>query len=911
MPLRIPVTEMIEIGAGGGSICAIDSIGRLQAGPRSAGAKPGPACYGNAGTEPTVTDANLLVGRLDPDRFAEGKLQLDPDAAIVALRSLLVASGSGTDEVARGIIETVDENMANAARIHAMEHTSDLRGYQMVAFGGGGPLHAASVARKLGINQVIIPPMPGVGSAVGFLSMPASAELSRSRYMTLGNFDSVGATELIEQLTTEARKIVSRAMPGEMQFVRSTALMRYTGQGHTIEVELPDKLNNADDQLRKRYAESYRQQYGRELPGGEIEIMTFTVRVSTERPRQPASIHTTLPANASIATLPNKQVLNVDSGSRATNAVWLRPELFPGQEHSGPALIVEAQTTTVVPENGRFSADKFGNLIIRLNTTTKTGQSSEDDITHQSVWRRMQSIVDEQAGVLMRTAFSPIVRESGDLSVGIFDTDGRMLTQAVTGTPGHVNTMASACEKFFPVIARDSMQEGDIYLTNDPWAGAGHLNDFVLLKPCFHQRRLIGFVSCTSHLVDIGGRCLGPDGNDVFDEGLYIPHMHLVRRGNVDQTLVKLLSANSRSPLQAEGDLFALIACCEHGQTRLTEMFTDFGLADLVAVSERIIASSRDAVASRIRQLADGKHHYAMTVDGYESPITLAASLEITGDKMSLAFTESAPLSKHGINVPINYTIAYTVFGLKCAVAPDVPNNHGSLEAFIVTAEPGTILNAPKPAPVCSRHILGQLLPDVALGCLAKVMPNQIPAEGAATLWDLPMQGVMLETGETFAQELVFNGGTGARPFADGLSATAFPSGVMGSLIEITENTTPILVRCRELRPGSGGNGMYRGGDGQIIEIEALENTELTVYGTVDRVLYPARGRAGGEAGSPGRFEHSAGLEFFGKGKCTLSAGESLKVFTPGGGGFGFAEKTDEMSGQIQIQTQPVRGERE
>ena len=895
LPLRIPVTEMIEIGAGGGSIGGVDAMGRIQIGPDSAGAEPGPACYGRGGEHPTVTDADMVLGRLDATRFAEGRIKLDGRKSTQALKQKFVPDEcEDACSAARAMVEMVDENMANAARIHAMEHASDLKSYSMVAFGGAGPLHAANLAQKLGIDRIIVPGLPGVGSALGFLAMPASCELSKSRYMTLNNLDVVGIENILNELESQARKIVDCALPNNRVSARHTALMRYAGQGHEIEVEIPFPVQKEKiaEHLRQQYSNAYIGQYGRDLPGGQIEILTFTVKVSTPRPVLPEHMgHQANPDNATESITPKiRTVVEPNSGIQGASKVYLREALTPGTSLRGPALIVEAQTTTVLPKNYHAVVDQYCNLILeRISDTDPTVgfESRMDDVHLQTMWSRMQSIVDEQASVLMRTAFSPIVRESGDLSVGIFDPLGRMLTQAVTGTPGHVNTMASACEKFFKAYPADNMKPGDIYLTNDPWFGAGHLNDFVLLKPCFKDSRLVALISCTSHLVDIGGRCLGPDGNDVYDEGLYIPHIKLIDQGILNETLVTLVKSNSRNASQAEGDLFALIACCEHGDIRLTQMLNDYNLDNLQNVAERILKSSESAVRKRIAEVPDTVSDYAMTVDGYEEPITIKARLTVDGESIWLDFYESAIPSNAGINVPINYTAAYSVFGLKCAIAPDVPNNHGSLAPFSVTAAPGTILNAVKPSPVCSRHILGQLLPDVALGCLSGILESSIPAEGAATLWDLPIQGKIMSTGETFAQELVFNGGTGARPDKDGLSATAFPSGVMGSLVEITETTTPVLLKRRELRPDSGGAGKFRGGVGQIIELQALDDTELVVYGTVDRVHFPARGRAGGDSGAPGRFIHSSGIEFSGKGSCLLRPGETLTVLTPGGGGFG------------------------
>jgi len=888
IPLRIPVVEMIEIGAGGGSIAAIDALQRVAVGPQSAGAMPGPACYGKGGSLPTVTDADLALGRLDAERFAEGRLRLDTGATDRAIAAAIAAPlGLSGLDAPRAICEIVDEAMANAARVHAVEHARDLRTATMIAFGGAGPLHAGRLAEKLGIARIVVPANPGVGSAVGFLSMPVSYEVVQSRYMLASRFRADDVASVLAELTATAEAVVASAAPEQPRTIRRSALMRYMGQGHEVEITLPDGPVTAQTaiSLREAYGRRYAELYGRAMTKGEIEILTWTVTVATQR-AEVAPVAAT-PVSTKADPVERRAVFDPGSGTLHDTPIYLRESLLPGMAFDGPALVVEAQTTTVVPASFRASVNGSGHLVLDRIAMQTTNAGEADDIRLQVMWNRLQAVVDEQAGVLMRTAFSPIVRESGDLSVGVFDLEGRMLAQAVTGTPGHVNTMAAACAKFFDAFPRQTMRPGDIYLTNDPWLGAGHLNDFVVLKPCFLGDLLVGFVSCTSHLVDIGGRCLGPDGSDVFDEGLYVPPIRLVDGGTLAELFMTLLKANSRSPEAAEGDVYALIACCETGERRLVEMMADFAIDDLGPLAQRILATCERATRERIAALPDGAYDFAMTVDGYDEAITIEARLTIAGEDLHLNFHASAPPSPYGINVPLNYAEAYTVFGIKCVIAPDIPNNHGSLLPMRVTAAPGTILNAAKPAPVCSRHILGQLLPDVALGCLAQVVPDAVPAEGAATLWDLPMKGVVEATGELFAAELVFNGGTGARPRKDGLSATAFPSGVMGSLVEITESTTPILVTRRELRPDSGGPGQHRGGLGQIIEIEALPGTPLVVYGTVDRVRFPARGRAGGQAGACGRFEHSAGTAFFGKGSCTLKPGERLTVFTPGGGGHG------------------------
>ena len=402
----------------------------------------------------------------------------------------------------------------------------------------------------------------------------------------------------------------------------------------------------------------------------------------------------------------------------------------------------------------------------------------------QIMWNRLLAVVEEQAQVLLHTAFSPIVRECGDISAGIFDRHGRMLAQAVTGTPGHINTMAESVRYFIDAFTPETMAPGDVFLTNDPWLASGHLNDFMLVEPAFLDDTLVGFVACTSHLIDLGGLGMGPEGSDVFDEGLLVPPCRLVERGEANELLIALIKANSRSPVENEGDIYALIACCDVGATRLSSMMREFGLDSLEALSSYVIDTSRRATHAAIAQVPNGTYRNRMHIDGYDFPIELSAALHVGDHDMLLDLDGSSPCSRFGINVPLNYTTAYSVFGIRCIVSPEVPNNAGSLTPFRVTAPPGCIVNAPRPAPVAMRHTIGQLMPDLVLGCLHQAIPGRVPAEGASTMWDLPLRSAFdLTRGgntTTFACELTHNGGTGARPAGDGLSATALPERGVG-----------------------------------------------------------------------------------------------------------------------------------
>lgn len=510
------------------------------------------------------------------------------------------------------------------------------------------------------------------------------------------------------------------------------------------------------------------------------------------------------------------------------------------------------------------------------------------DIRMQVMWNRLISVVEEQALTLLRTAFSTSVREAGDLSAGVFDPQGRMLAQAVTGTPGHVNTMAEAVLHFMAEIPRDQMFAGDTYVTNDPWKGTGHLHDITMVSPSFLGDELVGFFACTAHVVDVGGRGFGADGKSVYEEGIQIPIMKFAERGVVNTDLVRLLRANVREPNQVVGDFYSLAACNEVGHRRLIDMMQEIGLTSLDVLGAFIFSRTHAATLERIRALPQGAWSNTLLTDGYDVPVRLAATVEVQGDSVNVDFSGSDPVSRWGINVPIIYTKAYACYALKCVVAPDIPNNWASLALFTISS-PVNILNAERPAPVSVRHVIGHMVPDLVLGALAKALPGQVLAEGAAALWNIHMsvRPVAGAAGRR-AEILMFNsGGMGARPEQDGLSATAFPSGVMTMPIEATEQTGPIVIWRKELRPDSGGDGTYRGGLGQIIEIEPMAGHEFDFSAMFDRVNHPAAGRDGGGAGAAGKVALDDGTPLRPKGWQHVPAGRRLVLHLPGGGGYG------------------------
>jgi N-methylhydantoinase B len=515
------------------------------------------------------------------------------------------------------------------------------------------------------------------------------------------------------------------------------------------------------------------------------------------------------------------------------------------------------------------------------------------------MWNRLISVVEEQAQALIRTAFSTSVREAGDLSAGVYDLEGRMLAQAVTGTPGHVNAMADAVAHFIRRIGRQNIFPDDVYITNDPWEGTGHLHDITMVTPSFYKGSLVGFFACTAHIVDIGGRGFGADAQSVYEEGLYIPIMKFAERGTVDETLTRIIRGNVREPDQLIGDVYALATCNEIGHRRLVDMMDEFGLSDLNGIADFILENSRRATLERINALPRVTAESDMVIDGFDSPITLKVRLSVEQDRILSDFTGTSAVDRKGINVPLVYTKAYACYALKCAIAPEIPNNHASLEPFEIAAEPNSIVHALHPAPVALRHIIGHFIPDTVYGALDQILPDVVPAEGAGCLCNFqlslrPRMDAPAPPDARRAEVLTFNsGGSGARPGLDGMNATAFPSGVMTMPIEATEHTGPILIWRKELRPDSGGAGRMRGGLGQHMEVGATEGHEFDFQAMFDRVDHPARGRRGGAEGGPTTIARSDGATMRGKGKQFVPHGQRVVLAFPGGAGYGPVSERD------------------
>lgn len=509
-----------------------------------------------------------------------------------------------------------------------------------------------------------------------------------------------------------------------------------------------------------------------------------------------------------------------------------------------------------------------------------------DPVILEILWNRLISIVNEQAAALMHASFTTVVREAGDLSAGVFDRSGHMLAQAVTGTPGHINTMANCVRDVVADLPIDELEPGDSLITNDPWLASGHLHDITVITPVFHKGRGVGWFANTCHAYDIGGRTLGADAREVYEEGLHIPVMKLFRKGEVNADLMQIVRANVRVPDPVVGDIYAQQAGNDVGGAKLEAMLDEYELDDIEALGERILDRSEEATREAIQEIPDGTYTDEVEIDGFDDVLTIRGAVTVEGDTLTVDYDGTSDQVDRGINVVYNYTHAYTTYPLKCAISPSVPNNHGSFRPVSIRAPEGSILNCRRPVAVGARHLIGHFLSQVVFGALSKAIPDRVLADGSAGLWNTQLEGID-RNGRVFSYVFFSAGGMGARHNGDGLSATAFPSGIRGVPAEAIESVSPVLMLKRGLRPDSGGAGEFRGGLSQEMVLRMDTDRPVLHSCMYDRTQCAARGFQGGRPGQVGELFCSDGTRPHPKGKYDLQPGESVTLRLPGGGGFG------------------------
>lgn len=531
-----------------------------------------------------------------------------------------------------------------------------------------------------------------------------------------------------------------------------------------------------------------------------------------------------------------------------------------------------------------------------------------DAVTLELLWTRMISIVDEAAAAMVRTSFSTIVRESNDFACVLTTPDGRSVAQATNSIPSFMNTMPNTIRHFLKEFPLDQLEPGDVLITNDIWQGTGHLPDISVAKPVFLNGKVVAWAGSVAHAPDIGGRIRSADAREVYEEGLQIPIMKVMRAGELDATFERILRKNVREPDQVMGDLFAQFTALRMIESRILALMEERGLDSLEGLADEIHARSEKAMREAIRGLPDGVYRRTAISDGLDKPIKLEITLTVAGDEIVVDYTGTDGQVPRSINVCLAYTIAYTCYGLRAVLLPNVPNNEGVMAPIRVSAPAGSILNSLPPAAGGARALIGHFVPMMVIGALADAMPERAIAAVGSPLWCVNLSGVR-ESGTPFTNLFFMNGGYGGSHKQDGANVLSWPSNISSTPVEMIEKMSPLHVRHRKLRTDAGGAGLHRGGSGQSIAFENRNKTPIVVSFMAERTRdeAAAQGLAGGEAGKPGAVILNGKL-VNPKVQHVLNPGEVVELQTPGGGGFGPAAQRDPKAIERDIRDEYISG---
>lgn len=915
LPIKAPVIEMIEIGAGGGSIAAIDEVGLLKVGPHSAGSDPGPACYGAGGLKPTVTDANLVLGYYDPGFFLGGRMRLDLAAARAAIATVATPLKLGIEEAALGIHKVVVESMAAAARVHLVEKGKDPRHYAMVGFGGAGPAHAVNVARALGVSEVIVPPASGAASALGFLAAPLSFDGVRSlRTEFREGFDAATINRLLGELESEGRRELAEAgVSAQAIAVERFADMRLVGQMHDIAVPLPSGAITAAalPAIRTAFVTAYSARYTAVFEGARIEAVNFRVRASGPTPTLGLSGATGGDAGGN--RIKGRRRAWFESGpSEAT--VYDRYALAAGDQIAGPAIIEEREATTVIGPDDRILVDDKLNLRITVGATRAVAtiapaglsraeavaRIEADPIGLEIMWSRLVNVVEEMWLTVCRTAFSLVISEAQDFACELLDKDGETLAHSPRAMPVFNLTLPRAVKALLKRFPPETLKPGDVLVTNDPWLCAGHLFDIAVVTPVFAEGRLVGLMGTVGHVSDIGGTKDSLKAREIYEEGFQIPPLKLFDAGKPNETLFTLLAENVRNGEQVLGDVHSFIAANAIGAERLTAFMADYGLADLGALADVVQGRSEKAMREAIQALPDGVYRSTISNNPLGERLHYPVKVTVEGDAIEIDFDGAPPQApRGGLNCTLNYTAAHATYPLKCMLTPNVRGNAGCYRAFTVKAPEGSILNCKRPMAVNLRTRTGWYLAPVIFRALAKAAPAQVQAftglPVAANIYGVDGDGRL------YSDLLFCGGGQGASATKDGNSCMLWPTSAANTSIELIETRAPVHVIEKTYVADSGGRGKQRGGLGQRVRLRKRHDDKLPMLVSVypEGVGAGVEGLFGGEAGGSalGRVIDASGQQIKDCGTGELvqltRTDEIVELVLAGGAGYGPAEQRD------------------
>jgi len=920
-PIRVPVIDLAEVSAGGGSIAWVDRAGALRVGPKSAGADPGPACYGRGGSEPTVTDCNLLLGYLDKGSLLAGDLPIDHAAAAAAIEERLARPlNVDARTAAAAVIDVVNHAMAEALKVVSVQRGHDPRQFVIAAFGGAGPLHAAALADELGIAEIICPPIPGAFSALGLVGTDLKRDYVRTVYMTTATADPAALEAVFAALEAQGAAMLDRAgVARERRRFERAVDARYERQSYELAIPVPPRALDtaALTEIAEAFHARHRATYGHDNRGEPVQFVSARL---TAVGAIPALIVRDRTAPAGTNAVKGAREIWFRQAGAIEAAVYDRRRMPAGLVAHGPAVIEALESTILVPPGWQARMNEDGFVLMTRSPSPRplptegrgegTRAPSADPATFEIVKNSFYKIAEEMRIVLAKTAYSPILKSAGDYSCGVFDASGWMVAQG-PDLPIHLGSMPDAVRAVVAAFGAD-VHDGDVFIHNDPYFGGSHLPDVNVVRPAFHEGQLLGYACVRAHWPDVGSATPGSYGavTEIYGEGLRLPPLRLVSRGVPNVDLEKVILANVRTPDERKGDLGAQLAATLRATERLKAMAQRYGARRIVAYMAEVMDYSERLMRATLADLPDGEGYFEDFCDGdgipddaqgRDAPFWIRLAIEKTGDRLVVDFAGSDPQVKGPINAPLSVSSSGVFCGLKMAVDPTslIPPNSGCWRTIRVQAPKGSVVNAEFPAPVVyANHEISHRVADMVMGALASIWPDQVMACSQGTSAILTFGGVDPRSGRRYVSYETIKGGFGARPNKDGINVIASGiSNTMNTPVEVLEMAFPVRVERYEINPDSGGAGRYRGGCGARRVWRLLPGADATGSLCMERMTSAPFGLLGGKAGAAAVVTLTTpdgtarGLPS--KGAFIAPAGSVVDMITPGSGGFGRTSERD------------------
>ncbi len=951
--IAAPMIDIHTLGAGGGSIARVDEGGILHVGPDSAGAEPGPACYGRGGADPTVTDASLTLGYLDPANFLGGRASLDPTAAE---RSLLERVGEPLNlssvESAYGVFKVVCTSIAEGIRLMSVQRGVDPRKFTMMGFGGASGLHASEVARQLQVEKVYIPASAPVLSAYGMLNTDIKYDFFRSHPVSLDRLDLSELRAILDELAAQGRdKLLAQGVAPEVVEIQCAADMRYLDQIYEVTTPLPDQdLPDSEfvARLTSNFHERYRELYSYSQQNQEVRLVTLRVAAVGKLPRV-----------AQLDRMPERDAAQPTGSRRVYLGAWRDAPTYAadtlpnGAEIAGPAILESEFTTILVWPGDVARIDAMGGVELRVGQLTAApisdgastseqaapgramperampepadagalnANARHDPITLALVERRLESIAQEMTEAMLRTAMSQILNSSRDFSTAILDGDCQLVAQG-EGIPVHISALPVAGAAVRDYFGAD-IHDGDLFILNDPYFGGSHLPDITIIRPVFHEGRLLFYGVNRAHHSDVGGGTHGgynPGANEIFQEGLRIPPLKLYDQGTPRADLLQMLAANVRQSENFLGDLNAQIGSVTLAAQRIEALLAEYGPDRLMAVVAEILAATERQVRRFISEWPDGVYRGESLVDddGFDSKLVpIRAKVAIDGDSMTIDLSESSPQVEGFINSAYANTRSLAHAAIMYLAPTDVARNEGSMRPVQIIAPRGLVVNANPPAPVCmSTNHCAEEVVEAVFKALAPAIPRAVSA-GFSRRLRYAITGHDPRTGRQFIWHFFLaRGGGGASQGYDGWSNVGeinVAGGIRSPSIEVTEERFPFFIERHELRPDSGGVGAWRGGLGAVCDLVYEGDGPALLNTAGDGVVVPPFGLFGAADGLPHHYKIlSQGAERVLGSKevgVVVNPGDHIICLSSGGGGFGPPETRDQDAAVWDLKNGYVTG---